>query len=149
MRLGFSEQFNPPAGIVINLKKLANEIAEPIRDKFGAFSPTCAYRCPRANTAVKGSATSFHLKGQAFDETFFNSEGTNISAQVFYWLVENRDTIPFTELIWEKGTVDVPQWLHIGNGDKKQSILAFDGKFYTPYFQSNHYKYHKTKGYVK
>lgn len=149
MRKGFVEQNNPPAEIVINLKKLAQEVAEPIRSKFGSFSPTCAYRCPRLNAEVGGAKNSMHLTGEAFDETFYDSHGTNISADVFYFLVENRKNIPFTELIWEKGTIDTPQWIHVGNGDKKQSIMVFDGKGYVDYFNSRYYPYHKSKGYVK
>lgn len=145
----FAEQFNPPAVIIENLKYGAVNIAEPIRTKFGSFSPTCAYRSPALNQAVGGSSTSMHQTGEALDETFIIN-GKNESAKVFFWLIENKDTIPFTELIWEKGDVNEPNWIHIGwRKQKNKEIMVFNGKGYENYFQSKHYTEHKKKGFVK
>lgn len=141
----FAEQFNPPANIIENLKYGAINIAEPIRAEFGGFIPTCAYRSPVLNSAVKGSLGSMHLTGEAFDETFIK-EGKNISSDVFKWLVINRHKIPFTELIWEKGDNTNPNWLHIGwRKQKEQEILVFDGKKYINYFGSPLEKFHNNK----
>jgi hypothetical protein len=150
MRLGIKEQFNPPANIIENLKLLAVEVAEPIRTQFGAFSPTVAYRCKRVNDNIKGAAKkSQHLDGQSFDETFFK-DGKEISDQVFFWLVNNRKNLKFTKLIWEKGDIVMPDWLHIGiTPGQPQGILVYDGKGYVDYFQSKHYIEHKKKGFVK
>jgi hypothetical protein len=142
------EQFNPSQEVVSNLKYGAENIAELIRKEFGSFAPTVAYRCPKLNTILKGSKTSMHVTGEAFDETFIK-EGVNISAKVFFWLFKNKAKIPFTELIWEKGDANNPNWLHIGwRKQATQEILVFDGKKYHDYVGTNHYKTHKEKGYV-
>jgi len=88
----YSEQFNPSKQIIENLKFGAVNIAELIRKEWGSFSPTCAYRCSKLNRDIKGSETSMHVTGEAFDETFI-VEGKNISAKVFFWLVANRHRI--------------------------------------------------------
>lgn len=148
MRLGIKEQYNPPQSVIDNLKRLAVEIAEPIRDKFGSFAPTCAYRCPKLNASLGSSSTSMHVTGEAFDETFFKGD-KNISAEVFFWLVNNKQ-LPYTELIWEKGDVNQPNWIHVGiKKSKPQSIMVFNGSSYIDYFKSEYYKVHKLKGYVK
>ena len=141
----FAEQFNPPANIIENLKYGAINIAEPIRAEFGGFAPTCAYRCPALNAATGGALGSMHLTAEAMDETFIK-DGKNISSDVFKWLVINRNKIPFTELIWEKGDNANPNWLHIGWGkQKEQEILVFDGKKYINYFGSALEKFHNNK----
>ena len=147
MKEGFSENFNPPSGIIENLKKLAEKVADPIRVEWGAFSPTVAYRCERLNNAVGGAKNSQHLHGEAFDETFIH-DGKNISEQVFFWLVNNRNKIPFTKLIWEKGDELQPRWLHIGytEGVKQEIMYTFNGKDYIPYFGSVMEKHHKLLG---
>ena len=111
MKNGFAEQYNPPLEVVNNLKKLAENLAEPIRAKFGSFSPTVAYRCKRTNDKVGGAAKSEHLRGQAFDETFIKDK-VNISGQVFLWLINSG--LKWSKLIWEFGDENNPRWLHIG-----------------------------------
>lgn len=124
------EQFSPPVEIIENLKYGAVNILEAIRKQFGGFSPTCGYRCSKLNNSLpNASKTSMHLTGEAIDETFI-VDGKNISNKVFWWLVANKKTIPFTELIWEKGTDDNPQWLHIGwRKQKNQEIFRVGGDF--------------------
>lgn len=145
---GILEQFNPPSNVVENLKFGAVNIAEPIRKEWGSFSPTVAYRSPKLNTAIKGSATSMHLTGEAFDETFIK-EGVNISAKVFFWLLKNKHKIPFTELIWEKGNDINPNWLHIGwKKQANQEVLIFTGLKYENYTGSIYHKIHVQKGLI-
>jgi hypothetical protein len=111
MKYEFAEQYNPPLEVISNLKKLAENLAEPIRAKFGSFSPTVAYRCERLNNAVKGAKKSEHLQGKAFDETFIK-DGVNISGEVFKWLLKSG--LQWSKLIWEFGDENNPRWLHIG-----------------------------------
>jgi hypothetical protein len=126
----FKEQFNPPQNIIDNLKYGAENIAEVIRKEFGSFSPTCVYRSKKLNDSLpNASKTSMHLTGEAMDVTF-RKNGVNISNKVFWWLVENKKTIPFTELIWEKGNDVNPQWLHIGwKKQNEQEIFRIGGDF--------------------
>lgn len=52
----------------LNLKKLVENILDPLRERWGApIIVDSGYRCPRLNTIVKGSSTSQHLLGQAAD----------------------------------------------------------------------------------
>jgi len=144
-REGIMEQFNPSPDIVHNLTLLAQRVAEPIRNWFGSFSPTVAYRCKRANIAVGGAKNSQHLTGQAFDETFIK-DGKNVSEKVFFWLLKSN--VPFTKLIWEKGDNDQPRWLHIGyeEGKPREVYYTFDGKNYPSYHGSVLEKVHKSQG---
>ena len=104
----YTEQFEPTQEIIEKLRFGAENIAEKIRVKFGSFSPNCAYRCPRLNDKVGGKKTSMHLTAEAMDVTFKDNKA------VFEWLSENKDTIQFTELYWEKNKKRGSEWLHIG-----------------------------------
>ncbi len=145
---GYSEQFTPDAQIIENLSYGAINIAEKIRTEFGSFAPTVAYRCERLNKKIGGAKTSMHNTGEAFDETFLRN-GVNISSEVFFWLVKNKDKIPFTELIWEKGNSANPNWLHIGwKKQANKEILVFNGKTYFNYIGSLMHNEHVKKGLI-
>lgn len=151
-KLGIIEQYNPPISVVENLKKLAVNVADPIREKFGSWSPTNGYRCAKLNELVGGAKSSRHLTGNAFDETFIK-DGKNISYEVFFWLLENKATVKWTKIIWEKGDVNNPDWLHIEHveGEKQRVFVLFKDKpgQYPNYFDTDYYKKHKEKGLVK
>lgn len=50
------------------LKKLAIDILQPIRDKYGKpLVVTSGFRCEKLNKAVGGAKTSQHCKGEAAD----------------------------------------------------------------------------------
>ncbi|MDR1341599.1 MAG: peptidase M15, partial [Prevotellaceae bacterium] len=51
-KLGATEQYNPPAIVLQNLKHLAGEL-QIVRDLYGKAMPvTSGYRCPVVNKAV-------------------------------------------------------------------------------------------------
>jgi hypothetical protein len=104
-RKGFKEQFNPNAEIIYNLTVASKNTLEIIRQKFGGFSPTSAYRCPRLNKAVGGDNKSFHCFGMAFD---INLRERN--KELFKFIYEN---LTFSELIYEYGTENNPDWVHV------------------------------------
>lgn len=143
---GYSEQWNPNAEIINNLTVLAENTAEPIRKKFGSFSPTVGYRCERTNKAVGGASNSEHLYGKAFDETFIR-DGKNISGEVFDWIIAGG-LLKWSKLILEFPDKNgVPRWLHIGydrNNLSKQVLVAekniFGKTVYTDFFKSKYYK---------
>lgn len=142
----YPEQFNPSEQIIKNLKFGAENIAEPIRTEFGSFSPTVAYRNAKLNADIKGSSTSMHVTGEAFDETFIK-DGINISSKVFFWLLKSN--LPFTELIWERGDSKNPNWLHIGwRKQPNKEILVFNGKSYYNYIDSAMHKEHIKLGLI-
>ena len=104
-RKGFKEQFNPNAEIIYNLRIASMNTLEIIRQKFGSFSPTSAYRCERLNKAVGGSSKSFHCFGMAFD---INLKEKNKA--LFKFIYEN---LYFSELIYEYGNDNNPDWVHV------------------------------------
>jgi len=104
-RKGFKEQFNPNAEIIYNLRIASMNTLEIIREKFGGFSPTSAYRCERLNKAVGGSSKSFHCFGMAFD---INLRERN--KELFKFIYTH---LQFSELIYEYGNENNPDWVHV------------------------------------
>lgn len=90
-----------------NLKKLAETILQPVRDRYGKpMVITGGYRCPELNKAVKGVATSQHLKGEAAD--------INVGKEnpVLYSLMKEmveKGEITVGQLLDENGG----QWIHV------------------------------------
>jgi len=91
------------------------------------------YRSPEVNTAVGGSKTSDHCKGQAADIEIAGVP----NAELAEWI---RDNLAFTQVILEFYTQGIPDsgWVHVSYDPanlKKQSLTAVkqDGK--TVYLQ--------------
>ena len=88
---------------------VAEEVFEPLREWVGGpIKINSFYRCPELNTAIGGSATSQHCKGQAMDidDTF----GKATNAEMYNWIKDNLD---FDQMIWEFGDNDNPAWVHV------------------------------------
>lgn len=144
---GYHEQYLPNEDVKKNLISLCLNVAEPIRTRFGSFSPTCAYRCQRTNKKVGGASNSEHLFGNAFDETFIR-DGKNISREVFDWIISGG-LKKWSKLILEfPDKQGVPRWLHIGNdiNNLKNEVLvaeknAFGKTFYTNFTNSKYQKH--------
>ena len=98
------------------MKTLAEKVFQPLRvfiDKpiiVGSF-----FRCTALNVAVGGSASSQHCKGEAIDIKATNGV-TN--SQLFYYILHNLE---FDQLIWEFGTDEEPQWVHVSFTEKKEN----------------------------
>ena len=125
IRLGHSEQFKPSEEIISNLKALAVNILQPLRDALGVpLRVTCGYRCPRTNKAVGGSATSEHMQGMAADIELW-VDGKEYNQKLFDTVL--RLNLPFTQMIDEFGTPDAPAWIHISYNPaklKRQKLRA-------------------------
>jgi len=92
-----------------SMELLANEIFEPLRNYVGGpIKINSFFRCPELNTAIGGSKTSQHCKGQAMDidDTF----GRMTNAEMYHWIKDNLD---FDQMIWEFGDDDNPAWVHV------------------------------------
>ena len=105
-----------------NMKKLAENVFQPIREHFKF--PICissGYRSLALNKAIKGAATSQHCSGEAMD---IDLDGTSITnAQIFNYI---KDNLVFDQLIWEFGTDKNPDWVHVSyesNGKQRKQIL--------------------------
>lgn len=127
-----------------NMKVFAEKIFQPIRDHFGVpFKISSGYRSKDLNKAIGGAhkykdgkyvATSQHCKGEAVDLDRDHAGDPN-NAEVFHYIKDNLD---FDQLIWEFGTDENPNWVHVSyNVDGKQRgqiLVAYkDGKNKTKY----------------
>lgn len=92
-----------PADVVKALKLLCENVLEPTRAHYGKpVRVTSGYRSPRLNTAIGGSVTSQHCKGEAAD---FTVEGESNLA-VCQWIMRN---LKFDQVIYEFGESG---WVH-------------------------------------
>ena len=91
---------------VENMKLLAEKVFEPLREWVGCpIKVNSMFRSLELNTALKGSKTSSHMKGEAMDIT---SMGGKSNLEMFHWI---KDNLEFDQLIWEFGKE--PKWLHV------------------------------------
>ena len=92
-----------------NMELVADEVFEPLRSYVGGpIKINSFFRSPELNTAIGGSKTSQHCKGQAMDidDTF----GRMTNAEMYHWIKDNLD---FDQMIWEFGNDDNPDWVHV------------------------------------
>jgi len=126
-----------------NIKLLAEKVFEPLRQLVsnarGKDSPlfiSSCFRCEALNKLVGGSPTSQHCKGQAVDIDMDGRFPDFDNAKLFNLVKEQID---FDQLIWEFGTDQNPDWVHVSynaNGNRKSIIRAVisDGKTkYVPF----------------
>ena len=101
---------NTPGDIEIaNLKRLAENILQPVRDYYKkGVKVNSGFRHPTVNAAVGGSKTSDHCRGQAAD---IEIPGV-ANADLAEWISKN---LKFTQLILEFYTPGVPDsgWVHV------------------------------------
>ncbi len=87
----------------------ANKIFEPLRKWVGGpIKVNSFFRSVELNTAIGGSKTSQHCKGQAMD--LDDVYGHKSNAEMYYWIKENLNV---DQLIWEFGTDANPNWVHV------------------------------------
>lgn len=115
IRLGFD---NKADGFVLeSLKALCEKVLEPVKELFNGYSVyvSSGYRCERLNTAVGGSITSQHMRGQAADITIAGHTLKEAYAKI------KASDIPYDQLIFEFG-----EWIHISYklDGKKQNLIA-------------------------
>lgn len=92
-----------------NLKKLCNDILQPIREKCGdSIHVTSGYRSPMLNKLVGGSKTSQHVLGQAADITVYSKEGNKKLFDMIVQMIKNGE-ITVGQLLDEKNY----SWIHI------------------------------------
>lgn len=105
-----------------NFKKLAVNVFQPIRDHFGvSIHISSGYRSKALNTAIGGSLSSQHCRGEAID---IDMDGTDITnAQIFHFI---KDNLTWDQMIWEFGTDKNPDWVHVSyksTGKQRKQIL--------------------------
>ena len=115
------------------MELIAEKVFEPLREWVGGpIKINSFFRSPELNTAIGGSATSQHCKGQAMDidDTF----GKATNAEMYHWIKENLD---FDQMIWEFGDEDNPNWVHVSyvseDKNRNRCLLAYKENKKTKY----------------
>jgi len=107
-----------------NFKNLGINIFEPIRRYFGSpIHISSGYRSKALNTAIGGSLTSQHCSGEAIDIDMDGSTNGVTNKHVFDYIKQHLN---FDQLIWEFGTKDNPDWVHVSyktNGNQRKQVL--------------------------
>jgi zinc D-Ala-D-Ala carboxypeptidase len=120
---------SPTPEHIDNLKYLALNILEPIRDKFGAFTPTSGYRSKALNEAINGSAKSQHSKGEAVDLDIVGVPNKELCK----WIYDNLEYDQLILEFWDEKNDDPNQgWVHVSTTSEcRKSCLSYDGKKYS------------------
>ena len=119
------------------LKAVAENIFQPIREEFMCpIFVSSGYRSEALNEAIGGSKTSQHSKGEALDLDA-DVYGVITNADIFNFVL---DRLEFDQLIWEFGTDENPDWVHVSfkkEGRNRMQVLKavrVNGKTkYLPY----------------
>ena len=107
LRLGIDN--TPDGNILSNMKLLADNIFEPLREYVGGpIKVNSMYRSEALNKAIGGSSKSQHCDGKAFDLDDIYGHKTN--AEMFNYI---KDNLSFDLMIWEFGDVNNPDWIHV------------------------------------
>lgn len=113
-RLGIDNR--PTPEIIEVMKATASAVFEPVRRSFNCrIAVTSFFRSPLVNAAleknpdIQASKKSQHMLGEAMD---INARvfGHVTNKQVFDYI---KDNLVFDQLIWEEGTSEEPDWVHV------------------------------------
>ena len=109
---------SPTVEHIENMREMALNIFQPIRDYFGVpIHISSGYRSEALNKAIGGAhrykdgkyvATSQHCKGEAIDLDRDSFSDPN-NAEIFHFIKKNLN---FDQLIWEFGNEVNPAWVH-------------------------------------
>jgi len=111
LRLGIDNK--PNEYELQNMEIVANKVFEPLREAVnGPIKINSFYRCEELNKAIGGSSKSQHCQGRAIDIDDIYGHVSN--AYMYYYVKDNLD---FDQLIWEFGTNDSPDWVHVSYVD--------------------------------
>ena len=107
IRLGIDN--TPDAEAMANMKLVAEKVFEPLREYVGGpIKINSFFRSTALNEAIGGSSRSQHCQGRAIDLDDVYGHKTN--KEMFQWV---RDNLDFDQLIYEFGSEDNPDWVHV------------------------------------
>lgn len=98
----------PQPSQLLALHDLAKHVLEPMRARFGPFSPSSCYRSAALNRAIGGAPRSQHMLGEAADVKIPTISNLDLAD----WVIAH---LAFDQLIVEFYHPDDPHqgWLHI------------------------------------
>lgn len=109
---------------IANFKLLAEKVFEPIRLNFRCpINLSSGYRSVELNKCIGGSLTSQHCTGEAIDIDMDGTPHAVTNKMVFNYI---KDYLEFDQLIWEFGTDDNPDWVHVSyesTGKQRKQVL--------------------------
>lgn len=112
-----------PKELLPNAQALIDNVLDPLRKAYGKpIVVSSGYRCEALNKAVGGSKTSDHMNGRAAD--IVGTPNTPAENRKLFNLIQELK-LPFDQLIWEKGDVVGPDWVHVsyrGEGNRNQVL---------------------------
>jgi hypothetical protein len=112
-----------------SLTKLATDLLEPIRAKFGPIKVNSAFRGASVNVAVNGSKNSQHLRGEAADIV-----APAVSVEELHRWICAESGLAFGQCILEKSAPDRPfTWVHVSLGTKREALVYNGAGKYTPW----------------
>jgi zinc D-Ala-D-Ala carboxypeptidase len=105
-RKGIDNKATPE--VTKQLTELATNVLQHVRDKWGPVSINSGFRSPALNTAIGGSTTSQHCKGEAADIEVMGLDNYELAK----WIDEN---LKFDQLILEgyDGSDANSGWIHV------------------------------------
>lgn len=113
-----------------NMELIAQKIFEPLREWVGGpIKINSFFRSAETNRAIGGASKSQHMEGRAIDLDDLYGHKTN--AEMYQYIKDNLD---FDTLIWEFGTDENPDWVHVSYVDedfnRQRCLQAYreDGK---------------------
>ncbi len=128
IRLGIDN--TPSATALEAMTLLCEKVVDPLYEVFPSMTFNSFYRSPKLNTAIGGSATSQHVRGEAID---LDSKDNTFNKAIFDYIVKNLD---FDQVIAEYGNNKQPDWVHVSfkkTGNRKQVLKAVKVKGKTTY----------------
>ena len=111
------------------MMEIAENLFEPLREWVGGpIKINSFFRGKKLNTAIGGSKTSQHMKGQAMDidDTF----GHKTNAEMYHYI---EDNLIFDQMIWEFGDDNNPNWIHVSfvthRKNRRKLTVAYKDEF--------------------
>ena len=109
---------------LINMVAIAENVFEPLREWVGGpIKINSFFRSAELNKAIGGSSRSQHCEGRAID--IDDVYGHKSNAEMYNYIKNNLD---FDQLIWEFGTDDNPDWVHVSyvsvDGNRRRCLKA-------------------------
>ncbi len=125
----FGLKNEPNEEVIVSLKNLVVNVLQPLRNHFKVpIIISSGYRSPEYNKVIGGAHGSQHTKGEAVD---IDMDGMINQLNIKYKIVTNKEifdyiikNLPFDQIIWEFGTNQNPDWVHVSYNKENRKIVT-------------------------